>query len=606
MPPSRSSLPFHQRHSGTHAFAFVAVITLMAGLLVAWNAQHRITSFEQGQATIAEAAAKSAANEIELLIGEKRRLLRLFAGQYADEIAALTRAPDDEQLREDLEARVAAYFPQHFSVTIADQGGMPLLTDFEQRVGDVCLADIQTFARNDYLNDLFVHPNPEGYHFDIMAPWSTSGDVTGHPSDSQASAHGVFFVSFKLDEVARLLRHSEIARHTLLLVKRSDPALIEIAARGGRNQLQRDPRLTEQELASIRYRRPIPGTLWDVAVLPNLSALAAYKRDTQVEAGGIMALFLLVSTAMLYLIGQAEHQRSRAEQAQLQTNRQLQDTIKHLRETQEQLIASEKLAALGSLVKGVAHEINTPLGVGVTAASHLQDEVNALAAQLRHKQITRSQLAGFIDTAQMTNQMVVANLDRAVGLVQSFRQVASDQSDDIRRDFNLYQCLDGVVASLAPRVEQNGDRIELDCPHDLDLDSYPSALIQVLTQLSINALDHGFGSGASSRSGGTLSIDCRRRGDRVRITCSDDGAGMAPEVLSRLFDPFVTTQRGQGYVGLGLHIAYNLVTGTLGGRINCDSQPGKGTRFFIDLPLQAPQFGGSSASDSQRSSNVNG
>lgn len=572
----------HRRHSGAHAFAFVAAITLMAGALVAWNAQHRVASFEQSQTHIAEAGAKSAANEIELLISEKRRLVRLFADQQADAIAQLSQDPENDDLLYDMETLVDAYFPQHFALTIADPHGEPLLTDFSERVGNACLADIESFAHNNYLNDLFVHPNPVGYHYDIMAPWGQSG-----VGDAKLTAKGIFFVSFHLNEIARLLRNSQTDSHALLLVKRGDPSLIEIAARGGRNQLARDPRLTEQELRDIDYRRPIPGTLWDIVVLPDQAILAAYKRDTQIEAVGIMALFLLVSAVMLYLVGQAEQHRSRAEQAQLQANQQLQDTVKHLRETQKQLIESEKLAALGSLVKGVAHEINTPLGVGVTAASHLQDEVNSLADQMRLKSLTFSQLARFIDNAQMANQMVVANLDRAVGLVQSFKQVASDQADAVRRDFNLRECLDSVVASLAPRLEQGNKRIELSCPQELDLDSYPAALFQVVTQLSINALDHGLGETATP-AGGTLSIDCVRRGERVRITCADDGAGMPTEILARVFDPFVTTQRGQGYLGLGLHIAFNLVTGTLGGRINCDSELGKGTRFFIDLPLHAP------------------
>jgi len=299
-----------------------------------------------------------------------------------------------------------------------------------------------------------------------------------------------------------------------------------------------------------------------------------------------MALFLLACAIMLYLVGQSEHYRGRSEQALIDSNRQLNATIDHLRETQQQLIESEKLAALGSLVKGVTHQINTPLGVGVTAATHLQEEVRRLARQVQDDQLTRSALQHFIDTAQLANQMLVANLERATRLVHSFKQVASDQSEQNRESFQLFDCLEGVAVSLRPRLQDGRYRIELDCPPNISMNSFPSALSQTITQLAINAVQHGFDEQAS----GTLSIRCRPNNGRLRITLKDDGRGMEPEILARVFDPFVTTNRGQGSVGLGLHIAYNLVTGVLGGRINCESSPGSGTSLYLDLPLAAPEL----------------
>lgn len=566
---------FGHRHSGTYAFVFVVVITLMAAALVIWNVQHRVKVFQKSQQEIAETAALSASNEIELLVSEKRRLVRLFAEQHAAEISQLAANPDDDTLRDEFEQRVAAYFPGYFGVTITGSDNTPLLADFDQHIGDVCLADIREFSHNHYLNDLFVHPHPDGYHFDIMSPWHGAGN---NPEG------GIFFVSFTLDGIARLLRNSQVENHTLLLVKRSDPDLIEVSGEGGRNQMSREHRLSAQEAADVSFRRPVPGTLWDIEVLPDAASLAAFKTLVNQEAGGVMVLFLLAAAIMLYLVGQAEHHRSRAEQAQMDANRQLSSTIDNLRETQQQLIESEKLAALGSLVKGVAHEINTPLGVGVTAATHLQEEVRTLARSAEDEDLTRSALKRFIDNAQMANQMLVANLDRAATLVRSFKQVASDQSEERRNTFHLNECLQGVTGSLRPRLQAGHHRITLDCPPDIDMDSFPGALSQTMTHLAINAMDHAF----DERHPGTLKIDCKRHGERVRISCADDGVGMPADVLARVFDPFVTTGRGQGRVGLGLHIAYNQVTGILGGRIHCESSPGNGTRFFLDLPLTAP------------------
>ena len=562
-----------RHHVGSYAFVFVLVITLMAAALVVWNVQHRIEIYQQSQQEIAESAALSASNEIELLVSEKRRLVRLFASQHAAEISALAAHPDDDVLRERFEQRVAAYFPAYFGVTITGHDSTPLLDDFDQRIGDACLADIRNFSQNNYLNDLFVHPQPDGYHFDIMAPWHTvDGDT------------GIFFVSFPLDEISRLLRNSEVKNHALLLVKRNDPDLIEITSEGGRNQMSRAPRLSAQEAAAISYHRPVPGTLWDIEILPDATGLDAFKTRVNQEAGGVMALFLLAATIMLFLVSQAEHHRSRAEKSQRQANQQLNATIDNLRETQQQLIESEKLAALGSLVKGVAQEINTPLGVGVTAASHLQEEIRTLARTAHDEKLTRSAINRFIDNAQMANQMLVANLNRAATLVRSFKQVASDQSEELRNYFALDECLDGVIVSLRPRLQAGHHRIDLDCPLDIDMDSFPGALSQTITRLSVNALDHAF----SDDHPGTLTITCQRQGERVRITCADDGPGMPADVLVRVFDPFITTGRGQGRVGLGLHIAYNQVTGILGGRITCESSVGNGTRFHLDLPLTAP------------------
>lgn len=576
-----SNNQFTHRHSGSYAFVFVVVITLMAAALVVWNVQHRVKVFQHSQQEIAETAALSASNEIELLISEKRRLVQLFASQHAAEISTLAADPDNDDKREHFEQLAAAYFPSYFGVTITGNDNTPLLADFDQRIGDVCLADIRKFAHNNYSNDLFVHPHPDGYHFDIMSPWRAPG----------ASAEsGVFFVSFTLDGISRLLRNSQVKNHTLLLIKRSDPDLIEVSGEGGRNQMTREPRLSARETADISYRHQIPGTLWNIEVLPDATGLAAFKTLVNQEAGGVMALFLLAAAIMLYLVGQAEHHRGRAEKAQMDTNRQLSTTIDNLRETQRQLIESEKLAALGSLVKGVAHEINTPLGVGVTAASHLQEEVRTLARSAEHEALTRSALKRFIDNAQMANQMLVANLDRASALVSSFKQVASDQSEELRNTFHLNECLDSVTDSLRPRMQAGHHHIELECPPDINMDSYPGALSQTITHLAVNALDHAFNDDRA----GTLTIRCKCQDERVRIICSDDGAGIPPEVLARVFDPFVTTGRGQGRVGLGLHIAYNQVTAILGGRINCESSPGNGTRFHLDLPLTAPVLNPSS------------
>jgi signal transduction histidine kinase len=254
-------------------------------------------------------------------------------------------------------------------------------------------------------------------------------------------------------------------------------------------------------------------------------------------------------------------------------------------EMQRYLMEADKLSALGGLVAGVAHEVNTPIGNSLTVASALANRSANFAEQIAAGQVRRSLLAEFADCCRDAANQLVANLQRAGELVQSFRQVAVDRSDAERRRFDLKPATEQIVASLRSVLRESQSSIAVEMPSDIILDSYPGAYGQVLTNLVFNAVTHGF----DDRLGGRMLIDARRVGmDQVEVTFSDDGAGMPAEVQRRVFDPLFTTRRAQGSVGLGLHIVHNIVTQQLGGRITLISAPGKGTVFHITLPLLAP------------------
>ena len=260
-------------------------------------------------------------------------------------------------------------------------------------------------------------------------------------------------------------------------------------------------------------------------------------------------------------------------------------TLVQLQRTQRDLIRSEKLASLGQLVAGVAHEINTPLGVALTTTSVLKHEICRFGETVRSGRVTKRAFEHFVERLGDGMRLSVVNLERAARLVTSFKQVASDQASDERRQFRLATFLDEVFTSLSPLGRKGGHRVEIGCPSDLELDSYPGALAQVLTNLLTNAYTHGF----AGRQEGRVSVDVLSNQDGgVQIVFCDDGQGIAPDMRERIFDPFVTTGRAQGSTGLGLHIVHNIVTGALGGRIEVDSKPGDGTRFVIDLPLSPP------------------
>ncbi|RAI02237.1 HAMP domain-containing histidine kinase [Acuticoccus sediminis] len=256
-----------------------------------------------------------------------------------------------------------------------------------------------------------------------------------------------------------------------------------------------------------------------------------------------------------------------------------------LKRTQANLIQAEKLASLGQLVAGVAHEINTPLGVALTTATTMGPEVERFRTAAESGRLSRSVLDNFVERMGEGARLAASNLQRAANLVHSFKQVAVDQASGDRRTFRVAEWLDDLLVSLGPVLKKAGHRVVVRCPDDIEIDSYPGALGQVLTNLIVNALSHAY----PPATHGTLTLAVTAPdAAALRIAFSDDGRGIAPEHQARVFDPFFTTGRSSGNTGLGLHIVYNLVTGRLGGRIALSSEAGAGTTFVIDLPRRAP------------------
>ncbi len=264
-------------------------------------------------------------------------------------------------------------------------------------------------------------------------------------------------------------------------------------------------------------------------------------------------------------------------------NDELRQAIDSVRAAQSQLVEAEKMAALGGLVAGVAHEINTPLGMCVTMVSHLGEQVKTLH-RCYESGIRRTDLESFMDSCDQSVAIIESNLNRAAELVRSFKLVAVDQSSEARRRFRVADYLGEVLLSLRPKLKKTTVQVELDCDPAIEIESYPGVVAQIITNLTVNALIHAFGAHGAA---GTISIQGRRDGDRFELLFADDGAGMSEDIRQHVFDPFFTTRRGEGGSGLGLHIVYNQVTQTLGGTIDCYSAPGQGSRFTIRFPARA-------------------
>ena len=278
-------------------------------------------------------------------------------------------------------------------------------------------------------------------------------------------------------------------------------------------------------------------------------------------------------------------ERKRGEQEMREAKDAAEAALRNLRETQNSLIEAEKLAALGRLVAGVAHEVNNPVGISLTVASSLERKTALFTAEVARGDLRRSSLTDFLGAARDASGQLVANLNRAAELITSFKQVAADRNYSDQRTFDLGDLTEQVVLSLRPGLRKHRLTLAVDCEPNLTMNSYPGPYGQVLTNLFLNSVAHAFPEGRA----GTVDIKVRGAGpDYVEIIFADDGCGMSLDVRRRAFDPFFTTRRDQGGTGLGLHIVYSIVTNRLGGRLDLDSEPGRGTRVHMVLPRVAP------------------
>ena len=267
-------------------------------------------------------------------------------------------------------------------------------------------------------------------------------------------------------------------------------------------------------------------------------------------------------------------------------NRDLNGALASLRAMQSELVRSEKMAALGSLVAGVAHELNTPIGNSVTVGSTLKAKAADLALAFEKGEMRRSTMKDFIDSFMWGTDILMSSLTRASELIGSFKRVAVDQSSDQRRQFDLQKTLQEVCLTLEPMYKNTPFELTIDFPTGIMMDSFPGALGQVVTNFVSNALQHGFD--GRQRGHMQLSGSVSQPG-QVTLHFSDNGVGMTEDTLKRIYDPFFTTKLGHGGSGLGMNIAYNIVRDVLGGNIQVQSRLGQGTHITVEIPLQAPQ-----------------
>lgn len=266
-------------------------------------------------------------------------------------------------------------------------------------------------------------------------------------------------------------------------------------------------------------------------------------------------------------------------------NAELANSMGNLQLAKDQLVESERMASLGGLVAGITHDVNTPLGVGVTAASFLQERLGNLKTSFEEKSLTTKNMENFINEAEQTANLLLTNLNRASELIASFKQVAVDQTSETEREINLNDYIRDIIKSLKPSFKHSNHEIVVNCPEDLYIRCAPGAIAQIVTNMIVNSLVHGF----EDTNDGKITLDVSADNNTIEMRYRDNGKGLSNDDLDKLFDAFFTTKRGEGGSGLGTHIMYNLVTQSLSGHIEAQSKPGDGLQYTIRFPMKGKQ-----------------
>ncbi len=303
---------------------------------------------------------------------------------------------------------------------------------------------------------------------------------------------------------------------------------------------------------------------WMVVVVSDLNSSVLPSEPRQIIT---YALIFIISLLIGWILGKSIYEKRKAVQAQ--------------KEAQAALIQTEKMASLGRLVAGIAHELNTPIGASVTIASTIQDSINLFSSEIRNGQIKKTSIDDFISTITTGSKTMLQSLDRASTLITHFKQVSVDQSSEQRRTFRLPDYINDILDTLKPTFKKRNIYIDVQAEETIDIDSYPGAFAQVISNIINNAVMHAF----PEKSMGIITIHVEKRHNNVQISIRDNGEGIQKEHLNHIFEPFFTTKSDFGGSGLGLHIAFNIVHDLLEGTLKAASEKKKFTEFIIELPL---------------------
>jgi len=528
------------RLPGPVHLAHVLTILLMVGAMLSWQAWQRSKSFQEHHLQLARTSGTGAAEDLETLLNEMQRSMRLFANQEQPLFEAITAQPDNDTLWDQLGKTAKDYFPEYFGFTLTDANGNVLRPDFETRVDEVCLQDIHTFIDHAYRDQGYIHPNPLGYHFDIMVPWGT-----------QEQLRGVFFLSFYPDLLARILRWAQLPEHELLLLRGDRPGLIEITAQGSRDLLERPFFLDSDELARLSYTRKIAGTRWELVDLPAAGLFHDEATRNWANAAIIFTAFAGIGFLMLHQLSRKEQHRSRAEA----------QALKH----QSDLAHVDRLNIMGEMASGLAHELNQPLSA---ISTYCQAGLRIIDASAEKPE----KLVHALKQASLQAQ-------RAGKIVHRMRQFGS-KGKPRRTAMDINNVIRNATGFVEPELIKHGISRRLELVDKLPLLTADNIQIE---QVMINLLHNAIEAVVTAKTGiPTLTISSRRTDHHIEIAVHDNGPGLDPSMANKIFDAFYST-RTDG-MGLGLAISRSIIEAH-GGQLRVESQPGAGATFYFTLPL---------------------
>ncbi|MFA6137561.1 MAG: ATP-binding protein [Sulfurimonas sp.] len=314
----------------------------------------------------------------------------------------------------------------------------------------------------------------------------------------------------------------------------------------------------------------------EVAETSNYSLRVTYNKENEIS---------YLYNAFNHLLLDTESLTTNLESRVESRTKELQDSLTMLKKTQVQLIESEKMAALGNLVSGVAHEVNTPLGNAITGGSIIERETKMLLKQMENGTLKKSIMEEKLHILSETSHLLLTSINHAANLIRSFKRISVDQSVEEKQDFNLNEYINEILLTFHNKLKKIPVTVKLEGDPNLVIKSYPGVYAQIISNFIQNSLLHGFNAGTRDA---TISISFNIEDQHLILTYSDNGSGMDDTIKNIAFEPFTTTKRSHGGTGLGLSIVYNLVTQKLLGTIALNSEPQKGVMFILTLPLQIP------------------
>lgn len=531
----------NQYHMSPTPLIYVLIILLMVAALLSWQAWSRTNNFKHFHQQLAATSVKGAVDEFNILLSELRRSMRLFAQDNQvlfDKIAA---AQGSDAIWEQLEGAVREHFPEYFGLTLTDTTGNVLQIDFDNLVDELCQQDIHTFIERGYRQQGYIHPNPLGYHFDIMVPWG-----------GRETPRGVFFLSFDAAMLARILQRLQSPGHELLLLQKNKPGLIEVTGQGSRDTLQREFFLATGELERIAVSLPVDNSRWDLVDLPAEGLFYREAARNWVYAAILFSVFVSVILLMLHQLRRKEKHRIEAEELALQH----QSNLAHV----------DRLNTLGEMASGIAHELNQPLSA---ISAFCQSGLRILEA-IGEKP---DKLVYVLEESSLQAK-------RAGKIIHRMRQFAA-KGEVQHKAMDLNQILENATGFIRSELDKQGITLQLELARDLPSVMADSIQIeQVILNLLHNAIEAMNETGNGKRN---LVVSSRQADeDQLEVQVRDTGPGLDPSMVDKLFDTFFSTK--ENGMGLGLAISRSIIEAH-GGQLWADSETGRGATFYFSLPV---------------------